>query len=946
MSTEPTPPPPNDPSERLRALLEECLDRIAAEGDAGAEAVLAAHPSHAGVLRARLAKLRESGLLPKPDGDGIPEKLGDFRLLRRLGAGGMGVVYVAEQESLRRQVALKIVRPELLLFPGARERFRREVETIARLDDPGIVHIHQVGEHQGIPYFAMALVEGASLAQILSALRGKRVAELDGASFADVVARQLGESRPEPLPETLRGSWPRACAALMRQMADAVQHAHDMGVVHRDLKPSNAMLRLDGRIVLLDFGLAAPQDAVRITRSGAQLGTLQYMAPEQIRGDAVDARTDVYALGVTLHEMLALSCPFDGDTADSVRSAILGGAQPPIRKHNPDVPRDLETICRRAMDLAPERRYPSAAAFADDLGRFLEHRTIEARRAGPALIAARFLRRHPAVAAVLASLPFLFGGTLVAIERVRVEMESEVVSVRGENSRLEAEASTNLQSALAAIAVLAKQVEDPTLKKTPGLDSLRAEQIEQVVKLLRRIRSGPAPSVELRRNYARGLVMAGELWRSLGDGARAEIALQEAERELRADDLAGGGSPSDRTALASALASRAHVFRERGDVEQCVALWNETIAILDPLVTADHPDARALELLASTLADRGLIAQSQNHLVDAEHDYTRSLEFDEKVLVAGERRDLRVSMLRTRSNHAALLLATGRTEAARQAFAAMAEDAKKLLDADPADPEARREFARAHAGIAKTAQALGDGESADAAMETSLTYFAALAHDFPQRTQYRWEHGMAEYAAGELARRMHDGGAAIAHYTRAIAAHEELQKLVPDRIDTLRELAAMHGNLGLVLENNGTLEAARSESDRTLALQDEVARSPHADLRDRRDVALAHYNRALQRRKLEDVDGVLADLEVALPILEEKDPATGRPFDPHVLGSTYRVLAECRTARHDAAGAVAALRLMQECEPTDHANLRQLVEVLELGDRDDCKALLEAARGK
>ncbi len=358
-----------DDQERLRTLLEECIDRIAVSGAGAEDDVLARHPDDAKLLRERLARLRQAGLLDHAGAttQGFPDRLGDFRLLKRIGAGGMGVVYLAEQESLRRQVALKLVRPEQLFFPGARERFRREVETIARLSDPGIVPIHAVGEDGGVPYFAMALIEGATLAEILGAVRSTPLHELDGRSIARAIAAHLSVAAPEPLAETFRGSWPQTCARIAVQMAHAVAHAHERGVIHRDLKPSNAMVTLDGRVVLLDFGLAATEGATRITRSGAALGTLHSMAPEQLHDGVVDVRTDVYALGVTLHELLTLHPPYDGASTESVRTAILGGAAPSPRRQNRAVPTDLATICSRAMDVDPARRYPDAVALAGDL---------------------------------------------------------------------------------------------------------------------------------------------------------------------------------------------------------------------------------------------------------------------------------------------------------------------------------------------------------------------------------------------------------------------------------------------------------------------------------------------------------------------------------------------------------------------------------------------------
>jgi serine/threonine protein kinase len=221
--------------------------------------VLAAHPSLADRLRERLHKLERAGLLgPSEDAAAeIPAQLGEFKLQKRLGSGGMGVVFLAEQVSLGRTVALKLVRPEQRFFPGARARFRREVEAVARLGDAGIVPIYSVGQDQGVDFFAMEYVRGASLGDVIAA-RARDAAERAGGPRGRggrCDARRAAGA--DPLPEVFAGTWVQTCCRIVLRMARAAQHAHERGVVHRDLKPNNTMVTPDGRVLLLDFGLAA-----------------------------------------------------------------------------------------------------------------------------------------------------------------------------------------------------------------------------------------------------------------------------------------------------------------------------------------------------------------------------------------------------------------------------------------------------------------------------------------------------------------------------------------------------------------------------------------------------------------------------------------------------------------------------------------------------------------
>ncbi len=396
---------PDDSDERVEALLALVLERLTAGHDNALESVCAEHPEHAADLRERLASLRAMNLVPEGAAAmAFPERLGEFRLLRRLGGGGMGVVFEALQEPLGRRVALKLIRPEHLYFEHSRERFRRETEAVARLSHPGVVAIHTVGEARGTPYFAMEMIRGASVAEALEQVRGLAPEGLLGADLhaAVLACIEPGEAvaRAE-LDELYRGTWIEACVRIALAMCDALEHAHARGVLHRDIKPSNIALTPEGRVVLLDFGLAGLDDELRMTRSGSALGSVLYMAPEQLEGrlDEIDARTDVYALGVTLYEMLSLQPPYAAADSQQTRAAILDGQPPALRSRHPGVPRDLELVCLHALDRDRARRYASMAAFGADLRNVLEGRPISVRPPSSLYRARRWVARHPTLSA-------------------------------------------------------------------------------------------------------------------------------------------------------------------------------------------------------------------------------------------------------------------------------------------------------------------------------------------------------------------------------------------------------------------------------------------------------------------------------------------------------------------------------------------------------------------
>jgi len=313
-----------------------------------------------------------SGLLPEAR---LGRRLGDFTLLRRLGRGAQGDVYEARQESLGRLVALKILAPHLTLNPERVQRFRREAEAGGRLGHPNTVGVHAVGAADGFHFIVQELVAG-------------------GRTLGDRIATARDE------PELPRG-WYESTAELFVQVADALHAAHEAGIVHRDVKPGNILITKAGVPKVADFGLAMVLDDLHRSLSGELIGTPFYMSPEQTSASrtGLDRRTDVFSLGVTLYEALTLWRPFDAENREGIVEAIRMHEPREPRRVRASVPRDLSVICMKALEKRPERRYPTAGALADELRRFLRNEPILARPPGPAVRAAKWMRRHPVASA-------------------------------------------------------------------------------------------------------------------------------------------------------------------------------------------------------------------------------------------------------------------------------------------------------------------------------------------------------------------------------------------------------------------------------------------------------------------------------------------------------------------------------------------------------------------
>ncbi len=303
--------------------------------------------------------------------------LGEFTLLEEIGRGAMGIVYRAQQHPLERVVAVKVLPAFFALTPRQIERFQREARAAAKLSHPNLVSVLTVGEQRGVHFFAMEFVPGRNLAEELLRLR------------SDLGAANEGHAH---LPSSHASDYFRSVAETIRQAADGLAHAHANGVIHRDVKPSNLLLDLAGRVKVVDFGLARDEQQGSLSTTGDVAGTPHYMSPEQARAlrDRIDHRTDIYSLGVVLFELLTLERPFEGQTSREVIDNLLLREPARIRALNPRVPRDLETICVKAMAKEPKARYLDAAALRDDLARFLAHEAIHARPPG---LAERLLTR-------------------------------------------------------------------------------------------------------------------------------------------------------------------------------------------------------------------------------------------------------------------------------------------------------------------------------------------------------------------------------------------------------------------------------------------------------------------------------------------------------------------------------------------------------------------------
>jgi serine/threonine protein kinase len=504
--------------------------------------------------------------------------LGDFRLIRELGRGGMGIVYEAEQLSLNRRVALKVLPFAATLDPRHLQRFNHEAKAAACLHHPSIVPVYAVGCDRGVHYYAMQYIEGQTLAASIQQLREQEgLVNRTGTATHDQVATTPPQPRPlaaeaapattPPTPqessrETLigqvtlrsqhRGSFYRQVARLGLSAAEALDYAHQVGVVHRDIKPANLLIDTQGKVWLTDFGLARLESDGGLTLSGDLVGTLRYMSPEQALGKRglVDHRTDIYSLGATLYELLTLECAFPGNDRHELLEQIARAEPRRPRHKNKLIPVDLETIVMKALAKNPEDRYATAQELAADLSRFLDDKPIQAKPPSVVNRLSKWSRRHRALVGGALGLLLLATIGLAVSNYWVLQEQAKTQRAYDAEAKQRALAEENFQQARRMLDLFT-QVTEEDLANHPDAQELRRTLL--------------AASLDYYQNFI----------------TRSE------------------GNPDLQKELTTSLYRIAGILQEMGYDEQARAAWEKFVYLKDKLVSSHPTDQRLKDSLTT-----------------------------------------------------------------------------------------------------------------------------------------------------------------------------------------------------------------------------------------------------------------------------------------------------------------------------------------------------------
>jgi serine/threonine protein kinase len=794
-----------------------------------------------------VAQSQTAGLsTPGSKAPGAPVPAGDYEILGLLGRGGMGVVYKARQIGLNRLVALKMILAGSHASAEELLRFKIEAEAVAELQHPNIVQVYDFGQRDGRPFFSLEYVDGGSLQQ-----------KLDG------TPRE-----------------PRWCAQLIETLARAIDFAHHRGIVHRDLKPANILLTADGVPKITDFGLAKRlQEDVGQTGTEAILGTPTYMAPEQAHGNKfkIGPPADVYALGAILYDVLTGRPPFKGTTAlDTIQLVQTAEPVPPSRWHS-RLPRDLETICLKCLEKDPARRYPTAAALADDLLAFLERRPIQARPVGTLERIWKWSARRPAVAGLIAAISLgvvLLATVIVAytiqlralnlelneskiqvenanqelaganqelevtnknlettnkqLDKSKRELKNSLDNLEGEHKntlRAEEEAQDSFLKAQAATSQLLRTVRD-RLRNKAGADDIRRELLASAVKMSVYFTDRPGNNPAARLRAARAHRQVGELEENLGDYPAA-VASYEAALKLYRGLMAGTPRPSwpvDYESEELGVAMKQFGAREIFDSTGAEAELNRLLARFEQTTPSGASADLYRRYHAALLANRALHAQLRGRFTAADADYSAAVRLLGQV---EQQPDQQLELARLQINQAALWLVMdgsqpgGRRDLlqqARESCEKALQTLSVLRENRPDDVEYAKETARAYTNLGLILFNLGDAGAAGKVQEDAITLFTDLNKRAPRIVDFRELLAVSLGNRGQSLLRAGKTEAALSLLVRARQLLESLVAGFEDVQEYRQDLARICDSQGVALLRGPRPALAREPLERAFAL--------------------------------------------------------------------------------------------------------------------------------
>jgi serine/threonine-protein kinase len=758
------------------------------------------------------SRTEDPDLTPLPDSEGRPSGP-RFRILRPHAKGGLGQVYVAHDEELHREVALKEIQTRHAFSPDSRARFLLEAEVTGGLEHPGIVPVYGLGRYvDGRPYYAMRFIRGDSL--------------------QEAIARFHQAEKPGRNPTERRLAF-RDLLGRFVDVCNAVAYAHSRGVLHRDLKPANVMLGRYGETLVVDWGLAKPTGragdgkegeepplqplsggGVAATVAGRAVGTPAFMSPEQAQGrpDLLGPASDVYSLGATLYTLLTGRPPIPDAEVDVVLHKTAQGELVPPRQVNRRVPPALAAVCLKALALRPQARYPTALALAAEVEHWLADEPVSAYREPLGARLGRWGRRHKAAVA----------GVITLLVTAMLALAVSTVLISREQGRTEAarqKALHNFGKARAAVDLMLTRVSEnkDLLLHLPRMAEVRRRLLEEALAFYRGLSEEDSADPQVRAEAARAYFRVGYINNELGRYAEAEGA------------------------------------------------WREAVSRFGQLA-AEHPAVPGYRQdLAQSHNNLGNLLQVTGRRKEAEESHRAALDLRERL--AQEHPgvpDYRIDLADSHHNLGALRQVTGRPQEAEASYRAALALQERLAQEHPAVPGYRDDLAQSHNNLGNLLQATGRRKEAEASCRAALDLRQRLAEEHPDVPGYR--NGLA-YSHNNLGILLRDTGRlkeAEAPYRAALVLRERLAAEHPAVPAYRHELAASHNNLGILLQVTGRLKEAEASYRAARDLRQRLAHDYPAMPDYRNGLAGTMVNLANLLRDRKDLRGARRVLEQAL----------------------------------------------------------------------------------
>jgi serine/threonine-protein kinase len=829
-----------DESQRrlVEGLVEQHLKRHGDRVDRSLAALAAARPvcDHLAALRdwdlnLSLAQAGKSACESEPEFDrtitfpvGVSSAGGRrFQLLRPHAEGGLGVVYLARDSELHREVALKQIQERIADDPGSRARFLAEAEITGGLEHPGVVPVYSLGSYpDGRPYYAMRFIKGESFKQAIAAFHSKKAEGLS-----------LGA----------RGLELHKLLQRFIDVCNTIDYAHGRGVLHRDVKPSNIIVGRHGETLVIDWGLAKAmgrstsdsdtdeQTLVPSTSSGSAetlpgsaLGTPAYMSPEQAAGDLdhLGPHSDVYSLGATLYCLLTGKPPFQEADFGLIRRAVQRGGFPPPRKQDASIDRALEAICLKALAPAPADRYGSARELAEDVERWTAGEPVDAYREPWTVRAGRWVKRHRVgVSASVAAL-VMAAACLGAATGLLLRAYKETGLQRDK-------ARDRFEIAREAVDRFSTQVSESTELKAHGLESLRRELLNSAVDFYRRLAEQEASDPRLETDRGRAYTRLGALLRDLDRHDEARSAFDKAALIFRHLARAHRRIASYRRELAEILHRRGLLEHDTGHYDAAAPPHREALALRERLASESPGVLESQRDLASSLHALGRLERDSGQLAAAAPFYQKALALRQGLLQAHpDNSDLQDDLAWTEFNLGNLYVRMSRIDEGERAYQHCIALWERLTKAYPLVVSYPFILANGYNNLANLYENTGRLGAAEQFHRQSLTIHTRLVADHPLVPMYEEDLAKSLQNLARVEAQLGRTEAALTGFEEAIGIRGRLMSAHPEVLEYAANLAETYADLGDLERDRGHPRAALGWYDRALApLSEVLRRQPH-----------------------------------------------------------------------------------------------------------------------